>query len=140
MNRSDFLKSIGIGAVMLPAILNAVSEPQTRTLIEWLDDVRDNHTKVTFIGSPDTIEYFRRNFFTSRNAIHTSFTLEQYPYRYDENFKIVSPYINAVSGGQRISAINMDWINAPTEVCIAYAGSTIFWAPFNRKTYRLLPA
>ncbi len=140
MNRSDFLKSIGIGAVMLPAILNAVSEPQTRTLIEWLDDVRHGHPKATFIGGPDVIEYFRREFQKNPGDGFCKFTFENMPYRYDHAGYLLSPYYQQMTSDGRMHSMNQAWKNAPIEVCIAYAGSTIFWAPFNRKTYRLLPA
>lgn len=140
MNRLDFLKSAGLGAMTLPALLEAAGEPQTRTLLEWLDDIRREHSSATFVCGSDIVEYFRREFTSDHLGGHVRFTIEQYPYRYSKSGKIVGPFINAESRGQRISALNLDWINAPTEVCIAYSGNTFYWAPFNRKTFRLRPA
>ena len=148
MNRSDFLKTLGLGALTLPALLEAASDPRRRTLIEWLDDVRREQPKATVICGSDALEYFREKYSAKATdgrglsqdfgVPNYRFSCEQIPYRYTEEGYLVNPYFETMTDRGRAHQLNPAWIYASTEVCIAYGGSTVFYAPFDRKTFVLL--
>lgn len=141
MNRRTFFRNLAIGAVAAPVIAKALADdPKPRTLIEWLNDVRAEHAKVNVICSSDALEYFRDNSGALSGAGQTGFTTENYPYRWTKNHVLINPYFTDIENMKRVHKLNPAWQHARTEIAFAYGDSTVHYAPFDRETFRLLPA
>ncbi len=147
MNRADFIKSLVAGLVVLPSAAKLAAELPPRSLMEWLDDVRKEQPKGTVICGNEALDYFREKYDAmpdpTRGIVHNlgdpkyRFAYEQVPYRWNSDGKLLLPYLEENTERGRMHRLNPEWDNAPIEIVIAYGGSTVFFAPYYRKTFKL---
>lgn len=117
-----------------------------RSLADWLDDLRKESPKIRVVLGSDACEYFGVRFL--RGHINSEevfpdkpsvvFSIENRPYRYDKYGKLAEFYTSENTPLGWTTRMSPEWINAPTEIAIAYYGSTIHTAPFDRTTFLLV--
>lgn len=115
--------------------------------MQWLDDVRKEQPKGSVICSNEAMDYFRENIMAETSPERGlaqclgdpkyRFESEHIPYRYNSKGELLLPYLEEATEQGRMHRPNPEWDDAPIEIVIAYGGSTVFFAPYYRKTFML---
>lgn len=158
MDRRTFFRNLVLGAAAVPAAMLAkpsvprrINNPAwenaeygmssggawyRRSLIDWLNDVRSECVELRVQCSSDAMEYFRERADAMVTGAFVRFELERYPYRNTDRGIFITPFYIDNDGA---SKLNPSWKYARVEQVIAYHGSTVHFAPYDRTTFLLKP-